>query len=420
LKQNHLYSYKTVAFNKRGSVESNFSQPMLSKQATPGGFYTRTTLLQLNDTLMRLDWYRPRHTYSAIMIYTIYRNATQVHTRTVLQSMSAQNTHLTFYDFVDFIPNTVYRYDVFACNEAGCASDPNMYSAAITTRDQAPAFVNAPILVRSDSRSAYIDAAASVVLKSNTTQRVVEYRFFVNQSLVTRSNNSFLNLHNLDPFTAYSVRVTACTFLNDDFRACRQSTEPLDFVTNQTTPEGLDPVRCSDTPYNEYQVSVNVTWSMPKRPNGVLRFVKLKRDSVEVFSTNYLRNRLGLYFYFDTQLRYGHNYSYELTFFNDASFVTASAWHMTMENVPQLMPEPRCGTKRLTEMAVVWTDPLYSNGLITKYEVKFKNALEAAWRATSLGREASSADNVFRISNGTMRSFKFENLVPFETYEFKG
>ncbi len=418
MKQNYLYSYKIIAYNKRGSVESNFSQPLLSKQAVPGGFDTKMKLLQLNDTLVRLDWYRPKHTYSTIMLYNIYRDSQAVHTRTVLNSMNTLNTHLTYYDFFEFLPKTVYKYEVFACNEAGCSSDPETYFQAIKTRDQGPLKVNAPALVRSDARSAYIEAAASVMLKSNKTQTIVEYRFYVNQSLITKSNNSFLNLHNLEPYTGYSVKVEACTFLNDDFRGCQQSLESLDFMTNQTTPEGLDSVRCIDMPYNEYQVNVNLTWSMPRRPNGVLRFVKLKRDGVEIFATNYLKNR-NSYFYSDTQLSYGRNYSYELTYFNDASFLSTHTWHRTMENVPQLMPDPKCGTKRLTEMAVVWSDPLYANGMITKYEVKYKHSLNSAWHAISLGREVNN-DNVIKVSNGMFRSYKLENLIPFEVYEFQG
>jgi hypothetical protein len=418
LKQNYLYSYKVVTYNKRGSVESNFSQPLLSKQAVPGGFESKITLIQLNDTLIRLDWYRPKHTYSTITLYNIYRDSQAIHTRTVLNSMNSQNNHLTYYDFFEFLPNTVYKYEVFACNEAGCSTDPETYFKAIKTRDQGPLRVNPAVLVRSDARSAYIEAATSVELKSNTTQKIVEYRFYVNNSLVTKSNNSFLNLHNLEPFTAYSVTVEACTFLNDDFRGCKQSLDSLEFMTNQTTPEALDSVRCIDMPYNEYQVNVNLTWTLPRKPNGVLRFVKLKRDGIEIFATNYLKNRVS-YFYLDTQLSYGHNYSYELTFFNDASFLSAQNWHATMENVPQLMPDPKCGTKRLTEMTVVWSDPLYSNGMITKYEVKYKNALDSVWHATSLGREINK-ENVIKVNNATFRSFKLENLIPFEVYEFQG
>ena len=275
LLENYLYTYQVISRNRRGSAASNFSKPKLSKQVVPNGFDMKTSLVQFNATVIRLDWYRPKHCYSTIMLYNVYRDSKLIHTRTVLNGMSKVNSRLTYYDFHSFLPKTVYKYEVFACNEAGCSTDPKTYFRTILTRDQGPLQVIAPILFRKDAHSAFIDAANSVQLRSNETQRVVEYRFYMNQSLILKNKNSFLDLHNLEPHTVYSIKVEACTFLSNDARGCLVSFDSLDFCTNQSAPEGLAPVKCVDIPYNEYHLNVNVTWQMPRKANGILRFVKV-------------------------------------------------------------------------------------------------------------------------------------------------
>ena len=123
--------------------------------------------------------------------------------------------------------------------------------------------------------------------------------------------------------------------------------------------------------------------------------------------------------YFDTQLEYGKNYSYELSYFNDASFVSSTKWHVTMENMPQLMLEPKCGSKRLTELVLVWSDPLYANGMITKYIVKHKHVLSGVWQSISLGTDNRDRESIVHVPSETLRSLKIENIIPFGIYEFQ-
>lgn len=202
----------------------------MSNQSLPEGFGPPPSLqiTQINSSLIRLDWTQPRQTHGPLLSYSIYRNSTPLTTSSSNNYVLGPN-QLTFFDVPNtqldnddddnendrfFVPNTVYVYQLYACNEAGCASDNRYYQGVVRTRDVRPVRVEAPKLASLSETRAVLDASESVYLRSNLTQRIVEYRFYVFELLVYRGKESRFELRNLKPFTTYSIALEACTFLS--------------------------------------------------------------------------------------------------------------------------------------------------------------------------------------------------------------
>lgn len=136
--------------------------------------------------------------------------------------------------------------------------------------------------------------------------------------------------------------------------------------------------------------------------------IKLKRDGHRVFSSTQFATS-----FMDKNLSYGKNYSYEFIYWNIAGHVSSIKYHATLENVPCKMPEPKCGSRRLNELELHWYDPLFSNGNITTYSIKYRSvsASDKHWQVVSLNR------NAIKHSIESY-SYRLSSLKMFEVYEF--
>lgn len=386
LKANFYYSYKIVSFNSQGSVSSNYSIALVSNLSLPQGFYPLKAL-ELNESLIRIEWTQPKFVFGGIKSYKLIRNES---------ILKISNLSFTFLDKFDFIPNTVYRYELFACNQAGCSSDENS-SCLIKTSDQAPLKVTKPLLTRLSSTTATLNASSSVYLKSNQTQKIIEYKYYLNEILVYQGVRSVITLENLTPFTNYTINLEACTFQT---LGCTKSSEFLYFQTNQSAPSGLLNLKFSNFAIDDFNAQVNISWSEPMYPNGVLRLIELKRDNNLIFTT---RN-MSIKWFVEFNLRYAQNYTYELSYFNDMASVRVINSHFTMEYFPVLLENPICTNSTQSSINLTWSKPFYSNGIILFYEIKFKLNTQNEWKS-------------IKILNQT--SLVINNLSPNSRYEFQ-
>jgi hypothetical protein len=407
LKENFYYLYRIVSVNRRGRCESNLSTPLISRQSLPTGFENiYLSIRQLNQSLVIIEWNRPKYAFSHLLIFNIYRNSVLIHTRNVHGNNKNSPKKFTFLDMcADFLPNMAYNYKMYVCNEAGCQTNERLLSLNLVIDDQPPFRVDPPKLLKLESRSAFIEANKSIILKSPHTQKVVEYRFYLNSSLISKSSQSYLNLISLLPFTIYEVSLEACTFLISENVGCTKSYKSLVFQTNQSTPDGLDFFNIKDLPNNEYSLNLSISWSSPKLPNGILRFLRLKRDEIEIFATNNMK----IMKFIDYNLKYGMNYTYELIYFNDHSFVSLKKLHYTVENVPQFLLEPKCGSRSLSDISLAWLRPLYTNGVVNRYEIRYKNVKQLKWESLIMNCGDEQSEIIYKL----------EGLIPFETYEFQ-
>lgn len=108
LAANYLYSYQVIAYNARGNAPSGYTRPVVSNQSLPEGF-SKIKLVQLNESLVQIDWSRPKFSYGLIMAYNIYRNFTFVTNSSQIRDFETIS-QLTYFDIFDFLPNSLYRY----------------------------------------------------------------------------------------------------------------------------------------------------------------------------------------------------------------------------------------------------------------------------------------------------------------------
>ena len=349
LKPNVIYSYKVISYNIKGSAESNYSRPVFSNQLLPEEF-SKINITQVTDSLIKIDWKRPKATNGQIVSYNIFRN-TELITNSTLISNFSFALELSYNDNFDFLPKTEYVYEIFACNEAGCSTDKTNFETKILTNDQPPYRVEKPLTIQIKSRSAKVTAINSVFLKSKT-QVIVQYSFFLNESLIYQGSKSEATLENLIPSTVYSVTLIACTFLNASL-GCKKSNTDLMIITKQAPPEGLSPIEFVDYQFDDYFVNVQLKWKLPRYSYGYLNLIEIKRNGIEIF----ISKNLSILTFTDMKLDYGKNYTYQLFYFNDVGSVNITNWHYSIQNFPKLIDKPQCTAKTSKEMSLSFSDP---------------------------------------------------------------
>ena len=257
-------------------------------------------------------------------------------------------------------------------------------------------------------QKAVISGSECVVLKSPKTQKIVEYRFYLNNSLINKVQDSTLYLSNLESFTVYAVKLEACTFVSSTRNGCLTSDDTLLFQTNQSTPGSLKNLEFKDSIFNEFFLSSEIKWCLPLHPNGILRLVKLKRDeNMEIFSST----NISILSYIDKGLKYGQNYTYELLYYNDIGSTSVKNWHMTEENLPFSISNIRCESRTSTEIEILVAEPLFPNGILKKFEIKFKKSSDQLW--TTLNNFGIGANK------SSTYSLKISQLTPYTQYEFQ-
>lgn len=196
---------------------------MISNRTLPENF-SPFTAIQLNSTLVRLDWLkpslRPDITSGTFFLgYKLYRNSTLLN-RNLIESFTS-----TYFDLTnEFLPNQIYEYKILASNASLTSStsgndfyvsndDEFSLKTFIKIKNEPPVMVNPPKLAKLTEKSALLDAKDCVLVKSPPTQPIIEYRFYVYELLVYRGLQTQFELVDLKPFTTYSIALEACTYL---------------------------------------------------------------------------------------------------------------------------------------------------------------------------------------------------------------
>ncbi len=407
LKPNYIYSYKLRSYNSRGYAESNLSRSIVIGQGKPSGFNTSINAVQLNETIVEVFFSRPLQPNGQLVAYNIFRNNILLTNGSDIPNFDSA-TKMSYIDTFEFVPNTIYIYVVYVCNELGCSTDLEKNSFSILIDDQPPLVVNRPHLIELNVQKAVISASNCVILKSPKTQKIIEYRFYLNNTLINKGQDSSLFLSNLESFTIYEVRLEACTFVSTSRNCCLASNDMLLFQTNQSSPGSLKNIEFKDSIFNEFFLSVELQWNLPEHPNGILRLVKLKRDGTfEIFSST----NISMLSFIDKGLKYGQNYTYELTYYNDAGSSSVKNWHMTEENLPYSINNIKCLTRTSTDIDIEVSEPLFPNGILKKFEIKFKKASDKLWTTLNNFGIGSNKSSTY--------SLQISQLVPYTQYEFQ-
>ncbi|XP_077419247.1 usherin isoform X1 [Vanacampus margaritifer] len=208
-----------------------------------------------------VTWKPPARPNGVIMEYRLYQNNQMVYSG---EGRRHNITGLGVY--------TAHVLLLSACTAAGCT---NSSKVTMLTSQLPPGPLRAPTLTLLDSRTILVEWSRPSQLNG-----VLEfYSIFVSQDGAepTQVHNSSKlvedhTLRNLTPGTAYAVTVAACTG-----GGCTRS-PAAQAVTEESTPENVPaPLVAPLSPY-----ALNVSWTAPDTPNGIITSYGLWMDSVLV------------------------------------------------------------------------------------------------------------------------------------------
>ncbi len=247
------YLFVLTACTNGGCQDSSSVQGR-PEEAPPTGM--RVPALRVtSSTSIEVTWDAPEYSNGVITSYEVRRDGTLVFTTT---------TALQFTDY-EVQPGQEYSYRVTVFNSQGSAVSP---AAVATTYSSSPSGMEAPLVEPVSSIA--IKAEWQPPLRPNGD--IHNYTLYVNNEVVYSARGLSTTVQGLEFWTEYSVRVEACTA-----NGCAVSNPAL-VRTLEAPPMGmLAPTLRALTNINGAHDGVSVTWSPPRRPNGVITKYNLYR-----------------------------------------------------------------------------------------------------------------------------------------------
>ncbi|XP_030630773.1 LOW QUALITY PROTEIN: usherin [Chanos chanos] len=372
------YEYQVGVWNSFGRT---FSPPVrvTTREDVPGGVTApQWSRVGHRDDIIHLEWHPPLKPNGVISQYVVLRDGQERY----------RGEETSFTDAGGIQPFQEYVYRLRVCNAAGCADGPNV--VAVTVQG-VPENVPAPEVSALGPRALRLRWTAPG--KPNGIVR--EYR--INQSQVglihtERSGAMQHTVTGLQPHTSYSFQLSACTAAGCG--ASQTSTGQ----TLQDAPTGVwaTPrhvlVNCS---------AVEIHWSEPLHPNGLLSQYRLLRDGTPVFTGDW-RNTS----YTDTGLQANSRYVYELEA-STVGGVGRSGRYVVQTPVssPGWIPPPQNVSVTGPQSAFVsWSAPgLFDSALPLEYNV--------------LLNAGSEEPSVYPA--GGNQSLHLDSLSPFTVYHVR-
>jgi len=283
-----------------------------------------------------VQWLPPVKPNGLIRNYVLQRNNTTPWN-------FAANSALSFTD-QGLLANTMYSYTVTACTGGGCTSS---LPSSARTLEASPSYVAPPVAVTINSTAISLSWTTPPI----TNGVIVSYQLRQNGSSIFFGLSTSFIAANLAPFQIYSFMLTACTG-----GGCSSSV-PVTCQTNEAPPTGMSaPVlRVTGTS------SIEVTWTPPTHPNGVVTSYELRRNSVLIQTTM-------LTWYIDYGVSPGTTYQYQVMVYNSqGGAASPSSNATTFASPPTGVPPPVTVPQSATSVSVSWSPPTEPNGLIISY-----------------------------------------------------
>lgn len=279
------YQYSIRASNSLGSTDSPW-QTVLTDQAAPEG--VQPPLLSLITTdihSINISWSAATQINGILQGYQLQRNTT------VPFSFPANSSS----NFVDsgLVAYTVYVYRLTACTSGGCTtSDP----ASVRTLEAAPLLVAPPLVTMVNSTALKVTWTEPQI--SNGV--IIQYRLKMDGKFIYSGLLQVVLLVKLVPYQAHVFTITACTN-----GGCTESTE-VTGRTDDAPPTDLSPplLRVMSSR------SIEITWSPPANPNGVISSYDVRRVGTLIYTTSMGTSGSLLTSYIDYSLDPGIEYSY--------------------------------------------------------------------------------------------------------------
>lgn len=385
------YTFEVIACTKVGCTASPLAST-LTLQAPPEGVHS-PNLTVTGAREIEAKWIEPDILNGVIVKYSLYRGNMLVYNGTdVCYKNSDGKDTCIFQDKGNGLqPVTTYNYSVAATTGGGTTRSG---ISTATTPESSPEAIPKPRLI---ARSAY-SIFAEWDVPGQPNGNITSYSVVVNGTEYNVGLDRSKQVSGLKPFTVYSVRVKACTA-----KGCGLGDR--EYVTTLEAPpigQGAPTLLA-----REWDV-VQITWSPPSSPNGIITRYEIYRKignnaPLQVCITQQLtclNSRLSGYTV----------YSYRVRARNSAGFVDGP-WRdvRTLEGPPQGINPALLNVLNSTAIYVSWSAPTQPNGIVTHYEVRYREELQVPDNS-NVTVAARVTSNVFNLTvNG---------LTPHTDYQF--
>ena len=307
------------------------------------------TLFAVNSTALKVAWAEPFITTGLISAYQLHMNGVVLY-----EGLSME------YVATNLIPFTDYTFKLTACTKGGCTDSGEVVGKP---EDDKPRSMRSPILKVMSSRSIEVSwqppEYPNGIITSYDIRR--DGRLIYTESIsVTGSLRTTYTDYNLDPGMEYAYVVIA--------RNRKGSVEsPVAMaLTFASSPSGLDPPTI--TPLSA--TSLQITWSPPASPNGVIKNYTLYREGEMVYSGG-----PSVMSYIVPGLQFWTEYSFRIQACTERGCeLSVSASGRTLASRPEEQGMPKLLALANQNGAhagvlVEWEMPLKPNGVIVSYEV---------------------------------------------------
>ncbi|KAM9212500.1 usherin [Dugong dugon] len=255
-----LYEYRISAWNSYGRGVSQAVRVSTKEDVPQGVSPPRWTQMDELEDVIVLNWKKPIQPNGPIIYYILLRNGFECF----------RGTSLSFSDTKGIQPFQEYSYQLKACTVAGCTASSKV--AAATTQG-VPESVLPPRISAPSADTLHL--SWSIPEKPNGVIKEYQLRQAGKGLIYTDATGRRQHtVTGLQPYRNYSFTITACT------SAGCTSSEPFLGQTLQAAPQGVWVI-----PRHIIinSTTVELYWSQPEKPNGLISQYHLRRNGTLVF-----------------------------------------------------------------------------------------------------------------------------------------
>ena len=386
------YEYRLRVSNAAGSSFSDWVSARTTEDIPSGISLPRFADVDIFARNVTATWDPPTQPNGQIQLYRLeYRipfdPATNLPGTPVIAAQVSPGVTTASAD--GLTPVTTYEFRIVVVNGAGEGFGD---FETVTTDEDVPEGVQ-PIIIERRTGS-------SLVLTWNPPASpngvIREYMLTLDGELVYRNSLNSYTVLRLQPFTSYSLQLSACTSAG-----CTSGT-----LQTATTAEVAPSGQATPTLVSLSPRSVEVTWVPPSQPNGIILFYEVLRqdDGLPSTLTRIYRSNDTLNLNFvDNSVRPAMEYRYLIRSINSVGQTdSALSPIITPEAPPEGLTAPTLMVLSSSSIQVSWQLPSQPNGVITVY------------RAFRTG----GADNNLTVYSNQNREFTDTGLSPFTGYTY--
>ncbi|KAM9109657.1 usherin isoform 1-T1 [Megaptera novaeangliae] len=370
------YEYRISAWNSYGRGFSKAVRATTKEDVPEGVSPPRWTKMAHLDDVIVLNWKKPIQSNGPIIYYILLRDGIE----------RFRGTSLSFSDMKGIHPFMEYSYQLKACTVAGCATSSKVVAA---TTQGVPQSIPPPRVAAPSAETLHV--SWDVPPKPNGVIKEYQLRQVGKGLIYTdTADRRQHTVTGLQPYTNYSFTLRACT------SAGCTSSEPFLGQTLQAAPQGV-----WVTPRHIIinSTTVELYWSPPEKPNGLISQYQLSRNGSLVFLGGSEEQNFT-----DKNLEPNSRYIYKLEATTGGGSSPSNEYII---QTPILTPEEIRPPYNITVIGpdsiyVAWTPP----GILTpKIPVEYNVLLNAGSVAPLI------------VSAGHHQSILLENLAPSTQYE---